>query len=78
MSLLVTGSIGLDTIETPAGPQTVYVNPTMYGHGYLLNDLGKDGAVAYHEGMHSISTPIAGLEGAARGQFASAELLRPA
>jgi len=32
-----------------------------------LNDLGKDGAVAYHEGMHSISTPIAGLEGAPEG-----------
>lgn len=55
------------TVDTPAGPQTVIVNPTVYGHGYLFNDLGKDGAVAYHEGMHSISTPIAGLEGAPEG-----------
>jgi hypothetical protein len=57
----------VETVDTPAGPQTVVVNPTMYGHGYLLNDLGKDGAVCYHEGMHSISTPIAGLEGAPEG-----------
>jgi hypothetical protein len=57
----------IETIDTPAGPQTVVVNPTVYGHGYLLNDLGKDGAVCYHEGMHSISTPIAGLEGAPEG-----------
>lgn len=56
-----------ETVDTPAGPQTVIVNPTVYGHGYLFNDLGKDGAVAYHEGMHSISTPIAGLEGAPEG-----------
>ena len=53
-----------ETVDTPAGPQTVIVNPTVYGHGYLFNDLGKDGAVVYHEGTHSISTPIAGLEGA--------------
>lgn len=52
-----------ETVDTPAGPQTVIVNPTVYGHGYLFNDLGKDGAVVYHEGTHSISTPIAGLEG---------------
>jgi hypothetical protein len=57
----------VETLDTPTGPQTVVVNPTMYGHGYLLNDLGKDGAVCYHEGMHSISTPIAGLEGAPEG-----------
>jgi hypothetical protein len=56
-----------ETVDTPAGPQTIIVNPTVYGHGYLFNDLGKDGAVAYHEGMHSISTPIAGLEGAPEG-----------
>ena len=56
-----------ETVDTPAGPQKVVVNPTVYGHGYLLNDLGKDGPVAYHEGMHSISTPIAGLEGAPEG-----------
>jgi hypothetical protein len=53
-----------ETVDTPAGPQTIIVNPTVYGHGYLFNDLGKDGAVVYHEGTHSISTPIAGLEGA--------------
>ena len=47
--------------ETPGG-QNVVVNPTSYGHGYLLNDLGIDFAVPYHEGMHSISSPIAGLE----------------
>lgn len=57
----------IQTVDTPAGPQKVVVNPTVYGHGYLFNDLGKDGAVAYHEGMHSISTPIAGLEGAPEG-----------
>lgn len=57
----------VQTIDTPAGPQTIIVNPTVYGHGYLLNDTGKDGAVCYHEGMHSISTPIAGLEGAPEG-----------
>ncbi|HEX9919654.1 MAG TPA: hypothetical protein VGA87_10830, partial [Pyrinomonadaceae bacterium] len=47
--------------ETPGG-QNVVVNPTSYGHGYLLNDLAIDFAVPYHEGMHSISSPIAGLE----------------
>jgi len=52
-----------ETVDTPAGPQKIIVNPTVYGHGYLFNDLGKDGAVAYHEGTHSLSTPIAGLEG---------------
>jgi Zn-dependent metalloprotease len=41
----------------------VVVNPTFYGHGYLLNDLALEGTVPYHEGMHSITTPIAGLEG---------------
>lgn len=53
-----------EDVDTPAGPQKIIVNPTVYGHGYLFNDLGKDGAVVYHEGTHSISTPIAGLEGA--------------
>jgi hypothetical protein len=57
----------IETVDTPAGPQKVVVNPTVYGHGYLFNDLGKDGAVCYHEGMHSISTPIAGLEGVPEG-----------
>ncbi|MDQ4121518.1 MAG: M36 family metallopeptidase [Acidobacteriota bacterium] len=56
-----------ETVDTPAGPQKVVVNPTAYGHGFLLNDLAKDGPVAYHEGMHSISTPIAGLEGDPEG-----------
>ena len=56
-----------ETVDTPLGPQKVVINPTIYGHGYLLNDLAKDGPVAYHEGMHSLSTPIAGLEGAPEG-----------
>ena len=42
--------------------QNVVVNPTSYGHGYLLNNLAIDFGVPYHEGMHSISSPIAGLE----------------
>lgn len=42
--------------------QNVIVNPTSYGHGYLLNNLAIDFGVPYHEGMHSISSPIAGLE----------------
>lgn len=49
------------------GGQQVVVNPTSYGHGYLLNDLAIDFAVPYHEGMHSISSPIAGLEGSPEG-----------
>lgn len=57
----------VQTVDTPTGPQKIVVNPTVYGHGYLFNDLGKDGAVCYHEGMHSISTPIAGLEGVPEG-----------
>ncbi len=62
------GSLNLsETVDTPAGPQKVVINPTIYGHGFLLNDLAKDGPVAYHEGMHSISTPTAGLEGAPEG-----------
>ncbi|HJU57092.1 MAG TPA: M36 family metallopeptidase [Pyrinomonadaceae bacterium] len=47
--------------------QNVIVNPTSYGHGYLLNNLAIDFGVPYHEGMHSISSPIAGLEGAPEG-----------
>ena len=62
-----------ETVDTPAGPQTVIVNPTVYGHGYLFNDLGKDGAVVYHEGSHSISTPIAGLEGNEGGALNEAQ-----
>jgi Zn-dependent metalloprotease len=41
----------------------VVINPTFYGHGYYFNDLALEGTVPYHEGMHSITTPIAGLEG---------------
>ena len=41
----------------------VVVNPTFYGHGFYFNDLALEGSVPYHEGMHSITTPIAGLEG---------------
>ena len=62
-----------ETVDTPAGPQTIIVNPTVYGHGYLFNDLGKDGAVCYHEGSHSISTPIAGLEGSEGGALNEAQ-----
>lgn len=47
----------------------VVVNPTFYGHGFYFNDLALEGTVPYHEGMHSITTPIAGLEG---GEEASA------
>lgn len=52
--------------ETIAG-QKVVVNPTSYGHGFLLNDLAIDFGVPFHEGMHSISTPIAGFEGSPEG-----------
>jgi hypothetical protein len=54
-------------ISTPAGPQQIIINPTVYGHGYLFNDLGKDGAVCYHEGTHSIFTPLVGFTGAPEG-----------
>jgi len=49
------------------GGQKITVNPTSYGHGYLFNDTAIDFGVPYHEGMHSISTPIAGLEGSPEG-----------
>ena len=45
----------------------VVVNPTAYGHGYLFNDLALEGTVPYHEGMHAITSPIAGLEGDPEG-----------
>jgi Zn-dependent metalloprotease len=45
----------------------VVVNPTSYGHGFLLNDLALEGTVPYHEGMHAITSPIAGLEGEPEG-----------
>ncbi|MFN6962180.1 MAG: M36 family metallopeptidase [Pyrinomonadaceae bacterium] len=41
----------------------VVVNPTAYGHGFLFNDTALEGTVPYHEGMHAITSPIAGLEG---------------
>ena len=45
----------------------VVVNPTVYGHGYYFNDLALEGTVPYHEGMHAITSPIAGLEGTEGG-----------
>lgn len=41
----------------------VVANPTQYGHGFYFNDLALEGTVPYHEGMHAITSPIAGLEG---------------
>ena len=41
----------------------VVVNPTAYGHGFYFNDTALEGTVPYHEGMHAITSPIAGLEG---------------
>jgi Zn-dependent metalloprotease len=46
-----------------ASKSPVVVNPTAYGHGFLFNDLALEGTVPYHEGMHAITSPIAGLEG---------------
>ena len=59
-------AFSLNASQEIEGEQVV-VNPTSYGHGYLLNDLAIDFAVPYHEGMHSISSPIAGLEGSPEG-----------
>jgi Zn-dependent metalloprotease len=54
-----TGVIRLLTgVQTP-----VNANPTVYGHGWRFNDLALEGTVPYHEGMHAISSPIAGFEG---------------
>ncbi len=53
---------GLSGTKSP-----VVVNPTSYGHGFLFNDLAMEGTVPYHEGMHAITSPIAGLEGAEEG-----------
>ncbi|HEV2914721.1 MAG TPA: M36 family metallopeptidase [Pyrinomonadaceae bacterium] len=59
----VTGLIReLTGVQSP-----VSANPTIYGHGYLLNDLALEGTVPYHEGMHAITSPIAGLEGTPEG-----------
>lgn len=41
----------------------VVVNPTAYGHGFYFNDTALEGTVPYHEGMHAITSPIAGWEG---------------
>jgi hypothetical protein len=49
--------------EFIGGKSPVVVNPTFYGHGFLLNDTALEGTVPYHEGMHAITSPIAGLEG---------------
>lgn len=45
----------------------VVANPTVYGHGYYFNNLALEGTVPYHEGMHAITSPIAGLEGEPEG-----------
>lgn len=39
------------------------INPTAYGHGFLFNDTALEGTVPYHEGMHAITSPIAGFDG---------------
>ena len=55
-------------IESVTGTKSpVVVNPTSYGHGYFFNDLALEGTVPYHEGMHAITSPIAGLEGDPEG-----------
>ncbi len=64
--------LGLDNafsvpLTTTVAGQEVIVNPTAYGHGFLFNDLAVEDGVPFHEGMHSISTPIAGFEGSIEG-----------
>ncbi|MCY7346947.1 MAG: M36 family metallopeptidase [Pyrinomonadaceae bacterium] len=55
-------------IESVSGTKSpLVVNPTFYGHGFLFNDLALEGTVPYHEGMHAITSPIAGLEGEPEG-----------
>ena len=44
-------------------PPDGVVNPHPDGHGFLFNDTALEGTVPYHEGMHAVTTPIAGLEG---------------
>ncbi|HWQ31723.1 MAG TPA: M36 family metallopeptidase [Blastocatellia bacterium] len=59
----VTGLIqSLTGVKSP-----IVANPTVYGHGYYFNDLALEGTVPYHEGMHAITSPIAGLEGEPEG-----------
>lgn len=59
-------AFALNASQTIAG-QKIVVNPTSYGHGYLFNNLAIDFSVPYHEGMHSISSPIAGFQGSPEG-----------
>ncbi|HEY7547734.1 MAG TPA: M36 family metallopeptidase, partial [Blastocatellia bacterium] len=55
-------------IESLTGTKSpVVINPTSYGHGFFFNDLALEGTVPYHEGMHAITSPIAGLEGEPEG-----------
>ena len=55
-------------IEGVTGSKSpVVINPTSYGHGFYFNDLALEGTVPYHEGMHSITSPIAGFEGSPEG-----------
>lgn len=49
------------------GTDAVVINPTLYGHGYLFNDLAVDFGVPMHEGTHATITPIAGFEGPIEG-----------
>lgn len=49
--------------EFTGAKSPVVINPTSYGHGFLFNDTALEGTVPYHEGMHAITSPIAGLEG---------------
>ncbi|MBI3651685.1 MAG: M36 family metallopeptidase [Acidobacteria bacterium] len=74
---LVAKVIGLDNafalnltslLEGVTGTKSpVVINPTSYGHGFYFNDLALEGTVPYHEGMHAITSPIAGLEGDPEG-----------
>ncbi|MDQ4121520.1 MAG: M36 family metallopeptidase [Acidobacteriota bacterium] len=54
---------GVYQIVTGSPAPEGVVNPTQYGHGFLMNDLALEGTVPYHEGMHAVTSPIAGLEG---------------
>ncbi len=54
---------GIYQIATGSPAPEGVVNTTSYGHGFLMNDLALEGTVPYHEGMHAITSPIAGLEG---------------
>jgi Zinc metalloprotease (elastase) len=45
----------------------VVLNPVSFGHGFYFNDTALEGTVPYHEGMHAITSPIAGWEGTEGG-----------